>query len=347
MSHQNMSENNHRWDFSDLIIGGSPSVQFDFKNAHPQSDIHNQTEQLHEIYQKCVQQAFGDNSMSNDGIVGKVSTTDFSLAFTDSETGQKVRFRVSAQESVSSVYFFLRKINEKIPSLKDQGFSPALVRRLMDKERKGLILFGGEMGAGKTSAANAMIKEWLEQNGGSAITLEDPPEYLIHGRHGENGGLCVQRQVLAKDMSTEIPKLMRAGAPEIIFLGEIRSRDVAEQAMLAASNGHLVISTIHGKEIEGILNRLISMASSPSLTDEAVRSFLVESLNMVIYQKLNRKATVVDGVITGIVKTLATQDMDISNEKYEHKIKAAISDRDGIKYLKDTFSALSENRSYI
>lgn len=304
----------YRWDFADMILGGKDCGSTVFKHLHPQSDIKDhKTDILLKIWEDCVATAFNSNFTETEyGPSGQVAIHDFSYEYRDEETKTVVRFRVCVQESTRGVYFCMRRINGIIPPLLDQGYSPETRQKLLRMNRRGLVLFGGEMGTGKTSGASSTIVEFLKANGGSAITLEDPPEYNLHGAHiGENrlGGFCIQRAASAEEMSKEIPTLMRASAPEIIFLGEIRDPAVAQQVILAASNGHLIYSTIHGKGIVGCLNRIISLAASAgSMSIEDAAKLLADSLSMVIYQELLRKKS------TG-TKTLRYWEADLDGEK--------------------------------
>lgn len=313
-----------RWDFSDMLLAGetNKSAMPIIKHINPKSDIYSQKELINEIYRICTLKAFdGQAAMSENGPTGILKQRDFSIDFPDHDVKELVRFRVHAAPSIKSVYFYLRKINSEIPSLATQGFSPETIRQLLKKNRRGLVLFGGEMGMGKTSAASGTIIEWLETNGGIAVTLEDPPEYRLHGKHGKNG-MCIQQHCLRHDMAQEIPGLMRRCAPEIIFLGEIRSPEVAHEAILAASNGHLVVSTIHGKGLDGVLNRILTLATSPGMSIEDNARVLADSLSLIVYQKLDRMVQE-----NQLFKILEVSTMDLENEEKRIAFAASIRDR--------------------
>lgn len=291
------TEMNPRYDFSDMILGGGSGKTVFIKNLHPASDLLTRPDIYSAIiWRKCVDAAYdGNYKETENGPAGEPVLRDFAYEHLDYELEQVVRFRVSVQISTKGVFFCLRRITGKIPLLSEQGFTQPIIDRLLKNGRRGLVLFGGEMGSGKTTAASATISEWLKKNGGSAITLEDPPEYALQGPHvdketypNSEGGLCIQRATTPEKMAAEIPTLMRAAAPEIIFLGEIREEKVAREAVLAASNGHLVLSTIHGKGIEGAITRLISLGASSSMSYENTSKTVANALSMVIFQKLVR-----------------------------------------------------------
>lgn len=311
-------ENSARYDFSDMILGGASGKTVFIKNLNPASDILTRADIYSDtIWRKCVELTYdGKYKETPNGPVGEPVLRDFAYEHLDYELKEVVRFRVSVQVSTKGVFFCLRRITGKIPYLDEQGFVPEIIERLLQKDRRGLVLFGGEMGSGKTTAASATIVEWLMKNGGSAITLEDPPEYALQGPHTNKerypqsqGGLCIQRATTPAKMAEEIPTLMRAAAPEIIFLGEIREEKVAREAVLAASNGHLVMSTIHGKGIEGAITRLISLGTSPAMSYENTAKTVSGALSMVIFQKLIRK----ESSNTKILQTIVADFMDKDN----------------------------------
>lgn len=319
---------NPRWDFSDIILGGPSGKTFSVKNLNPASDIgEHRDDILNEIFRGCLEKTFdgGDKySMTATGPVGKVVLKDFAYEYKDEEVKELVRFRVSVQQSVKGIFFCMRKINGEIPTLQQQGYNPKIIGMLMQKNRRGLVLFGGEMGVGKTSAASAMISQWLQQNAGSAVTLEDPPEYALQGHHydpalGDDfpGGLCLQRATTTDTMAKEIPSLMRAAAPEIIFLGEIREENVAREAVLAAANGHLIVSTIHGKGVNGAISRLISLGSTVKMGFEETTKTIADALSMVIFQELIRDQR------SG-TKILKTSVLDINNPNNSNAIRTIL-----------------------
>lgn len=335
---------NARWDFADMIIAGRAGETVIVKHKHPASDINQRTDIVKSLFTSCVQQAFdGKHNDGTFGPAGEIVMRDFALEYKDAELKQVVRFRVNVQPTSRGVHFCMRRINGQIPSLQAQGYPRQLIEKLMLPKRRGLILFGGEMGAGKTSAASAMISEWLKNNGGTAITLEDPPEYGLQGMHkGEKkSGYCMQRHANAKEMAAEIPSLMRACAPEIIFLGEIRSSDVAKEVLLAASNGHLVVSTIHGKGIEGVINRLLSLGTAGTMDIKDAAKIISTSLSMIVHQDLNRRAT-----RDGIEKILRVAHIDLTDKEKQAAISSSIRDNK-IDQLKNLLQAPDQTKSQI
>lgn len=337
------TETRNRWDFSDIILSGKHGENVIVKHKHPHSDIDRQPQILKYIFEQCTELAYGGNR-GQDGLhgpTGSIAMRDFAFEYPDQELKQVIRFRVNVQPTVKGIHYCMRRINGKIPSLKEQGYPKELIAALLNPRRRGLVLFSGEMGMGKTSAAAATISEWLKANGGHAITLEDPPEYNLMGVHvGEKrSGYCMQKHIQNHKMAEEIPTLMRAGAPEIIFLGEIRNAEVAREVVLAASNGHLVFSTIHGKGIDGALNRLLSLAATGAIDIKEAAKIISSSLSMVIYQELKRRQT-----STGIEKILLISWMDLMEEDKKTAFANNIA-QNKIELLKNLFSSPVQNRS--
>jgi twitching motility protein PilT len=149
--------------------------------------------------------------------------------------------------------------------------------------RHGLILFAGATGNGKTTTACSLLQEYLLTFGDVAITIEDPPELPLNGKHGQFGR-CFQIRVENGDFGRAMSQTMRYN-PRYILLGEIRTPYEASQALRAAINGHLVITTIHAGSIMEAINSLLKLVSGQENL-ELARGVLADGLAGVIYQKL-------------------------------------------------------------
>lgn len=197
------------------------------------------------------------------------------------------RFRVARADTVEGAWFALRKAIHPIPPLERVGLNPELARYLLHQGRHGhgLILLSGETGQGKTTTACSLLVEYMTLFNELAVTVEDPPELRLQGRHGD-AGYCWQLQVEKGDFATAIKRTMRYN-PRYILLGEIRSPDEASEALRAAINGHLVISTIHAGSVQEAINALIKQIAGREPVDLA-RSILADGLLAVIQQRLLR-----------------------------------------------------------
>lgn len=212
---------------------------------------------------------------------GQKNKKEFFLDF------DEVRYRVSRIRSLDGDWFTLRKSKSKIPRLKELGgFPPPIMRHLAWLgSRSGLILLAGATGQGKTTTACTLLREYLLAFGDIAITIEDPPELMMNGPHG-NFGRCFQLRLEdGETFGSALVSAMRY-TPRYIFLGELRKSSDASQALRAAISGHLVISTIHAGSIEEALNSMIKLTSAGEESVDFSRDLLANGIAGVIHQKL-------------------------------------------------------------
>lgn len=196
-----------------------------------------------------------------------------------------VRCRLSRQEmSDSTNWVCARRINTVIPQLDKLGFAPHIYSHLHGLGiRDGLILVSGATGQGKTTTAVALLADFLRSYGGTAITIEDPVEYMLKGRHGE-GGQCFQVEVRQEEDWGVCLKRALRWAPRYIYVGEIRTPKAAEQLLRAAATGHLVITTVHAGAPEEALMGLIYLAEQAM--GPGVQNMLATGLTALIYQTM-------------------------------------------------------------
>ncbi|HFD2991764.1 ATPase, T2SS/T4P/T4SS family [Escherichia coli] len=200
---------------------------------------------------------------------------------------QNIPFRASIVETVDGVGYFLRRLKLPIPELDCLGFSPAMLNTLKCLgNKRGMILIAGATGSGKSTTIYSLLKEYVSTFGDIVIAIEDPPEIPVQGCYGDNSqGIWYQidaRQ--AGGYENAMISAMRYN-PKYIFLGEIRSAKTAKEAIRAAVNGHLVVSTIHGNTVQGAIYALQQIAASEG-DIELVRSILGDGLLCVIHQEL-------------------------------------------------------------
>ena len=163
------------------------------------------------------------------------------------------RFRVNAFVQQQRVGIVLRTITTAIPKLDDLGLPATLKDVVMSK--RGLVIFVGGTGSGKSTSLAAMIGHRNEHSHGHIITIEDPVEYV----HEHINCVITQREVGVDTDSWEAAlKNTLRQAPDVILIGEIRERETMEHAIAFAETGHLCMGTLHANSANQALDRVIN-----------------------------------------------------------------------------------------
>jgi twitching motility protein PilU len=163
------------------------------------------------------------------------------------------RFRVNAFVQQQRVGIVLRTITTTIPKFEDLGLPPVLKDVAMTK--RGLVIFVGGTGSGKSTSLAAMIGYRNENSYGHIITIEDPIEYV----HDHKNCLITQREVGVDTDSWEAAlKNTLRQAPDVILIGEIRERETMEHAIAFSETGHLCLGTLHANSANQALDRIIN-----------------------------------------------------------------------------------------
>ena len=163
------------------------------------------------------------------------------------------RFRVSAFVQRDSVGMVLRRIETIIPTLEELKLPPVI--RQVAMEKRGLVLFVGATGTGKSTSLAAMIGHRNRQDSGHIISVEDPIEFM----HSHQGCIVTQREVGIDTESYEVAlKNTLRQAPDVILIGEVRTRETMEYAIAFAETGHLCLTTLHANNANQALDRIIN-----------------------------------------------------------------------------------------
>ncbi|HTH40984.1 MAG TPA: PilT/PilU family type 4a pilus ATPase [Rhodocyclaceae bacterium] len=163
------------------------------------------------------------------------------------------RFRVNAFVQQGRTGMVLRTINVSIPDFDDLKLPQVLKDVVMTK--RGLVLFVGGTGSGKSTSLAAMIGYRNQNSYGHIITIEDPVEYV----HDHRNCVITQREVGVDTDSWEAAlKNTLRQAPDVILIGEIRDREVMEHAIAFAETGHLAMGTLHANNSNQALDRIIN-----------------------------------------------------------------------------------------
>ncbi|NWA25066.1 PilT/PilU family type 4a pilus ATPase [Pseudomonas gingeri] len=163
------------------------------------------------------------------------------------------RFRINIFKQRNEVSIVARNIKLEIPRFEDLKLPPILLETIMEK--RGLVLFVGATGSGKSTSLAALIDYRNRHSSGHIITIEDPVEYI----HRHKKSIINQREVGVDTRSfhAALKNTLRQ-APDVILIGEIRDRETMEHALAFADTGHLAISTLHANNANQALDRIIN-----------------------------------------------------------------------------------------
>ena len=224
------------------------------------------------------------------------------------------RFRVSAFYQRNLVGMVLRRIEVNIPTV-EQLRLPEIIKKLAMTKR-GLVIFVGATGTGKSTSLAAMIGHRNKNSAGHIISIEDPIEYI----HQHQGCIVTQREVGIDTESFEVAlKNTLRQAPDVIMIGEIRSRDTMEHALAFAETGHLCLATLHANNANQALDRIIHFFPA----DRHSQTWMDLSLNLkgIVAQQL---VPTIDGqgrraVIEVLLNTPLVADLIRKGEVHELK----------------------------
>ncbi|MEN8259330.1 MAG: PilT/PilU family type 4a pilus ATPase [Pseudomonadota bacterium] len=191
------------------------------------------------------------------------------------------RFRVSAFVQRDSAGMVLRRIEHEIPSVEDLNL-PSIINELAMTKR-GIIIFVGATGTGKSTSLAAMIKYRNEHSSGHIVTIEDPLEFV----HPHASCIVTQREVGIDTESYEVAlKNTLRQAPNVILIGEVRTRETMQHAISFAETGHLCLTTLHANNANQALDRILH--------------FFPEDMHRQLYMdlSLNLKAIIAQQLIT-------------------------------------------------
>lgn len=233
------------------------------------------------------------------GIMNEEQVSEFetkpemNLALSEENLG---RFRVNIFKQRNEVSMVIRSIKTEIPNFSELGLPPVLPQLVMQK--RGLILFVGGTGSGKSTSLASLIDYRNSNSAGHIITIEDPVEFV----HRHKKSIVNQREVGVDTECYEdaLQNTLRQ-APDVILIGEIRSRETMEHALAFAETGHLCLSTLHANNANQALDRIINFFPE----ERHNQLFLDMSLNLrgIISQRLiptvDNKRTVAIEVLMG------------------------------------------------
>lgn len=198
---------------------------------------------------------------------------------TSLDMGRHGRFRVNILKQRQSPGLVIRRIVSTIPSISDLKLPPLLEKLAL--ERRGLILLTGMTGSGKSTTLASMINYRNQNRTGHILTIEDPIEYY----HEHQQSVVTQREVGVdtESYATALKNSLRQ-RPDVILIGEIRDREVMEQALTIAETGHLCLATLHTNNAYQAIERIVNFF--PEDHQSQIRLNLSMNLKAIISQRL-------------------------------------------------------------
>ncbi len=191
----------------------------------------------------------------------------------------KARFRVNIFSQRGFYSIVMRKLETRIPTIKDLNLPETFYKA--SNEKNGIILVTGATGSGKSTTLAALLNEINNSKSIHIVTLEDPIEFV----HPQRTATFNQRE-LGADFDS-FPTGLRAAlrqAPKVILVGEMRDRETVEIGLSAAETGHLVMSTLHTVDAGQTINRIIGMFDQEE--EKQIRIRLADTIRWIICQRL-------------------------------------------------------------
>ena len=163
------------------------------------------------------------------------------------------RFRVNAFVQQGQVGLVFRTIPATLPTI--DGLALPKVLKEVAMTKRGLVIFVGATGSGKSTSLAAIVDHRNENSYGHIITIEDPVEFV----HAHKNCIVTQRELgLDTDSWEAALKNTLRQAPDVILMGEIRDRETMEHAVAFAETGHLCLATLHANSSNQALDRIIN-----------------------------------------------------------------------------------------
>lgn len=249
-----------------LTVGHEPTIRVD-DQLQPLTTVPLGTEEINDI-------------------IASILTTkqrrDFEMNWelnTSLDMGKHGRFRVNIMKQRQSPGLVIRRIVSKIPSIGDLRLPPILEKLALEK--RGLILLTGMTGSGKSTTLASMINYRNQNQTGHILTIEDPIEYY----HEHQKSVVTQREVGVdtESYATALKNSLRQ-RPDVILIGEIRDRQVMEQALTIAETGHLCLATLHTNNAYQAIERIVNFF--PEDQHGQVRLNLSMNLKSIVSQRL-------------------------------------------------------------
>lgn len=240
-----------------------------------------------------------------------------------------IRLRFNFFRGMRGREVVMRILSDTIPEFENLHLAPS-IRKIVSM-KKGLVLISGVTGSGKTTTIAAIVNEISKTRQEHILTIEQPIEYIFED------GLC---KISQREVGMHTPSFTQATVdamredPDIIFLGEMRDRDTMENAITLAETGHLVLATLHCRNVAEAVDRIVD--TYPPEQQSQARSQTVSVLECIVSQNLVKK----QGGGRYCLQEIMYINEPIRNALKEHKpittIRDAMKFEDGSVKLDDS-----------
>ncbi len=238
-------------DFLKIMVMKDGSDLYLTTGAPPTLKVHGELTQLEPVAMASgMVKEIAYKVMDKEQIAAFEAKPEMNLAISEPGVG---RFRVNIFKQRNQVAMVVRNIKMQIPDMNTLNLPPILAKIIMQK--RGLILFVGGTGSGKSTSLASLIDYRNTNSAGHIITIEDPIEFV----HKHKKSIINQREVgVDTDSYEDALKNTLRQAPDVILIGEVRERETMEHAVAFAETGHLAISTLHANNANQALDRIIN-----------------------------------------------------------------------------------------
>ena len=253
-----------------FIVAGTP-VAYKVKNVVERIDDYSLTSQDCTMYIQELYRLAHNRSMAR---LEERGDDDFSFSL-----AHQARLRVNVYQQRNSFAAVIRLVQFEIPTAESLKIPQEITR--FAQLTKGLVIFSGPAGAGKSSTLAVLLDIINRERSGHIVTIEDPIEFL----HKHKKSLVSQREVGSDcDTSTTALKAALRQAPNVLFISEMRDLETISLAITAAETGHLVFTTLHTLGAANTIDRMVDVF--PAAQQQQIRVQLSMVLEAVISQQL-------------------------------------------------------------
>ena len=307
-------------DYLKILVQHDGSDLYLTANAPPAAKFHGALKPLENVKLTNARlKEIADGIMDADQRASFEHTPEMNLAISEEGIG---RFRVNIFKQRNCYALVIRNIKVDIPNADTLGLPQILKDKIMEK--RGLILFVGGTGSGKSTSLAALIDHRNTHASGHIITIEDPIEFI----HPHKKSLVNQREVGVDTLSyADALKNTLRQAPDVILIGEIRSQETMEHALAFAETGHLCLSTLHANNANQALDRIINF-----FPEERRHQLLMDlSLNLQAFVSQRLVPTIEGKRVAAIEILLGTKLVsDLICKGDVHSIKEAMEKSEAI-----------------